>query len=143
MANYSSFSPNAIAGATNYYPTINLVADDALTELDIVLKDSNTKHASAAVLDPSDSATWAIIDLDATTTVVTMKMRKVNTTDIIRSIICTIVPPVTDGHVIMSWGLSGLAGLEGEYEAELEIAYATGKIMTVQDILRFNVRADF
>jgi len=143
MANYSSFSPNVVAGATNYYPTINLVADDALTELDIVLKDSNTKLAGAATLDPSDSATWAIIDLDASTTLVTMKMRKVNTTAIIKTIICTIVLPVTDGHVIMSWGPTGLSGLLGEYEAELEITYATGKIMTVQDILRFNVRADF
>ena len=143
MANYSSFSPNAVSGATDYYPTINLVSDDALTELDIVLKDSNTKLAGAATLDPTDSATWALIDLSASTTIVTMKMRKVNTTDIVTSNICTIVPPYTDGHVIMSWGVSGLAGLSGEYEGEIEVAYATGKIVTVQDLLHFSVRDDF
>ena len=142
MANYSSFSPNAVSGPTGYYPTIKLVSDDALTELDIIIKDSNTA-AAGATLDANDSATWAPINLGASTTIVTMKMRKVNTTDIVTSNICTIVPPYTDGHVIMSWGVSGLAGLSGEYEGEIEVAYATGKIVTVQDLLHFSVRDDF
>lgn len=142
MANYNSFSPNAVSGATEYYPTINLVSDDALTELDIVIKDSNTA-AAGETLDASDSSTWAPINLSASTTIVTMKMRKVNTTDIVTSITCTLVPPYTAGHVIMSWGVSGLAGLSGEYEGEIEVAYATGKIVTVQDLLRFHIRADF
>ena len=143
MANYSSFSPNSVSGSAGYYPTINLVSDDSLIELDIVIKDSNTAAAASTPLDANDSTTWALIDLSAGTTVVTLKVRKIGTTTIVTSIICTIVPPYTDGHVIMSWGMSGLAGLVGEYEGEIEVAYATGKTITVQDLLRFNIREDF
>jgi len=142
MSNFHSFSPNTISSSTGYYPTINLVSDDSLTELDIIIKDSNVA-ASGQTLDAADSTTWAPIDLSASTTVVTMKMRKLDTTTIITSNICTIVTPYTDGHVIMSWGLAGLAGLAGDYEGEIEVVYATGKILTVQDLLKFSIRADF
>ena len=142
MANFHSFSPNTVSGSTGYYPTIDLVSNDALTELDIIIKDSNTA-ASGQTLDAADSTTWAPINLSAASTVVTMRMRKIGDTTIVSSTICTIVQPYTDGHVIMSWGLAGLSGLVGDYEGEIEVAYATGKKLTVQDLLKFNIRADF
>ena len=142
MSNFHSFSPNTISGSTGYYPTINLVSNDALTELDIIIKDSSTA-ASGQTLDAADSTTWAPINLSAASTVVTMRMREIGDTTIVSSTICTIVQPYTDGHVIMSWGLAGLSGLVGDYEGEIEVAYATGKKLTVQDLLKFNIRADF
>jgi|LWDU01.1.fsa_nt_gi ribosomal protein S16 len=142
MANFSSFSPNTLSStATTYYPTIELVADDALVELDIVIKDSN-KAATGKTLDAEDSTTWDPINLTGVSTV-TLNVRKIGETTIVGSFLCTTVSPLTDGHVIMSWGTTGLASLSGGYEGEIEAVYSSGKKITVQDLLRFNIRDDF
>ena len=142
MANFQSFSPNDIDSSTvQYYTTIELVAGDTMPELNIILKDSNTA-LSGQTLDAANHATWAIISLAAVDTV-TMKFRKKDTTTILETLPGSIVGDGTAGNVIMTWLSDTLDGAEGIYEGEIEITYDNGKISTVRDLLRFDVRAGF
>ena len=43
----------------------------------------------------------------------------------------------------MNWGLTDLDGISGDYEAEIELEYTSGKFMSVPDLLKFDVRAGF
>ena len=142
MANFQSFSPNDIDSSTvQYYTIIELVAGDTMPELDIILKDSNTA-LSGQTLSATDHATWAIISLAAVATV-KMKFRKKDTTTILETLPGSIVGDGTAGNVIMTWLASTLLGAEGIYEGEIEITYDNGKISTVRDLLKFDVRAGF
>ena len=142
MANFHSFSPNDISSSVvQYYSTIELVAGDTMPELNIILKDSNTA-LSGQTLDATNHATWAIISLAAVSTV-KMKFRKADTTTILETITCSIVSPASNGNVIMTWLADTLADAEGMYEGEIEITYNNGKISTVRDLLKFDVRAGF
>ena len=142
MANFHSFSPNDITSSVvQYYSTIELVAGDTMPELNIVLKDSNTA-LSGQTLDAANHATWAIISLAAVDTV-TMKFRKADTTTILETLPGSIVGDGTAGNVIMTWLSDTLADAEGIYEGEIEITYDNGKISTVRDLLKFDVRAGF
>ncbi len=142
MANFHSFSPNDVSSSVvQYYSTIELVAGDTMPELNIILKDSNTA-LSGQTLDATNHATWAIISLAAVNTV-KMKFRKTDTTAILETITCSIVGDGTAGNVIMTWLADTLADAEGMYEGEIEITYDNGKISTVRDLLKFDVRAGF
>ena len=142
MANFHSFSPNDVTSSVvQYYSTIELVAGDTMPELNIILKDSNTA-LSGQTLDATNHATWAIISLAAVSTV-KMKFRKADTTTILETITCSIVSPASNGNVIMTWLAETLADAEGMYEGEIEITYNNGKISTVRDLLKFDVRAGF
>lgn len=142
MANFHSFSPNDVTSSVvQYYSTIELVAGDTMPELNIILKDSNTA-LSGQTLDAANHATWAIISLAAVSTV-KMKFRKADTTTILETITCSIVSPASNGNVIMTWLADTLASAEGIYEGEIEITYNNGKISTVRDLLKFDVRAGF
>ena len=142
MANFHSFSPNDVSSSVvQYYSTIELVAGDTMPELNIILKDSNTA-LSGQTLDAADHATWAIISLAAVDTV-TMKFRKTDTTTILETLPGSIVGDGTAGNVIMTWLSDTLTGAEGIYEGEIEITYDNGKISTVRDLLKFDVRAGF
>jgi hypothetical protein len=142
MANFQSFSPNDIDSSTvQYYSIIELVAGDTMPELNIILKDSNIA-LSGQTLDATDHATWAIISLAAVDTV-TMKFRKKDTTTILETLPGSIVGDGTAGNVIMTWLADTLTGADGIYEGEIEITYDNGKISTVRDLLKFDVRAGF
>ena len=124
-----------------YYNTIRLVSGNTLPELNIVLRDSNTA-AAGKTLDEKDATTWAIIDLTAVATVV-MNFRKIGSSTIHETLPCTMVAPLTSGEVIMQWTTSSLTGVAGEYEGEIVITYTSGKIITVRDLLKFDIRAGF
>ena len=142
MSNFHSFSPNDVNSTdTQYYSTIELVAGDTMPELNIILKDSNTA-LSGQTLDAENHATWAIISLAAANTV-KMKFRKMDTTTLLETITCSIVSPATNGNVIMTWLASTLSGASGIYEGEIEITYNNGKVSTIRDLLKFDVRAGF
>lgn len=142
MSNFHSFSPNNLGTSTSeYYPIIELVAGDTLPELNITLKDSNTA-LSGQTLDAANHATWAIISL-ATATSVTMKFRKIDSTTILETITCSIVSPPTNGNVILTWSANTLTGASGMYEGEISITYNDGKVSTVRDLLKFDIRAGF
>ena len=142
MANYHSFSPNVIeSNQIDYYPTIELVSGDNQPELNILLKDSNTA-LSGQTLDAANSATWAKINL-TNASHVKMKFRKADTTTILETITCSIVSPPSNGNVIMTWLNTTLAGASGVYEGEITVTFSNGKITTVRDLLKFDVRAGF
>jgi len=142
MANFQSFSPNDIDSSTvQYYTIIELVAGDTMPELDIILKDSNTA-LSGQTLSATDHATWDIISLAAVNTV-KMKFRKKDTTTVLETLLGSIVGDGTAGNVIMTWTNTTLVDAEGIYEGEIEITYDNGKISTVRDLLKFDVRAGF
>ena len=127
-----------------YYDTIRLVSGDTKPELNITLRDSNTA-APGTTLDPSDPTTWKIIDLTGVDKV-EMNFRKVGSTTIHETILCTIVAPRTNGNVIMQWTTTALDNIAGEYEGEIVItdtAAAGGKVITVRDLLKFDIRARF
>lgn len=125
----------------NYYDTIRLVSGNTLPELNITLRDSNTA-ASGQTLDATDPTTWEIIDLTSVDTVV-MKFRKIGSTALKATLPCTIVTPRTNGNVIMQWTAASLDGIAGEYEGEILITYNDGKIISVRDLLKFDIRAGF
>lgn len=127
--------------AKQYYNTIRLVSGNTLPELNITLRDSNTA-APGKTLDASDPTTWKVIDLTSVTTV-KMNFRKIGSTTIHETLNCTPVTPLTDGVVIMQWTTSSLTGIAGEYEGEIVITYSSGKIITVRDLLKFDIRAGF
>lgn len=124
-----------------YYDTIRLVSGDTLPELNITLRDSNTA-APGAILDQSDPTTWNIIDL-TNVSKVEMNFRQLNTTTIKETILCTLVTPLTGGNIIMQWTTTALDGAVGEYEGEIVITYSSGKVITVRDLLKFDIRARF
>ena len=43
----------------------------------------------------------------------------------------------------MDWGSATLDDGVGNYEGEIEITYTDGKVLTVPDLLKFNLRAQF
>jgi len=124
-----------------YYNTIRLVSGNTLPELNITLRDSNTA-APGATLDEKDPTTWKIIDLSTVSTV-KMNFRKIGSNTIHETLNCTMVTPLTNGEVIMQWTTSSLTGVAGEYEGEIVITYSSGKIITVRDLLKFDIRAGF
>jgi hypothetical protein len=127
-----------------YYDTIRLVSGDTKPELNITLRDSNTA-ATGLVLDASDPTTWKIIDL-TNVEKVEMNFKKVGSSTIKETILCTIVSPKTDGKIIMQWTTTSLDSVAGEYEGEIVITDTTaagGKVITVRDLLKFDIRARF
>lgn len=126
-----------------YYNTIRLVSGDTMPELNITLRDSNTA-APGVTLDEADPTTWKIIDL-TTVDNVKMNFRKIGSNTIHETITCTITTPKTSGIVIMQWTPTSLDGVSGEYEGEITITYtgSPGKIITVRDLLKFDIRAGF
>lgn len=58
----------------------------------------------------------------------------------------TMIATVTDGAngvCVFQWSVLALAGAPGDYEGEIEITFADGKVQTVYDILKFKLRKEF
>lgn len=124
-----------------YYETINLVKGDDLPALEIILRDSNVA-ASGQTLDLGDPTTWAFLNL-TNVNAVKLKIRRQGIETLVDTITFTRVQPYIDGKVIMDWGLTTLDDGIGDYEGEIEITYTDGKVLTVPDLLKFNLRAQF
>tara|TARA_R110002012_G_scaffold123741_3_gene274322 strand:- start:516 stop:896 length:381 start_codon:yes stop_codon:yes gene_type:complete len=124
-----------------YYETINLVTGDDLPALEIVLRDS-TAAASGQTLDVGDPSTWSFLNL-TNVNAVKLKMRREGIETLIDTITFTRVQPYTNGKVIMDWGSATLDDGVGIYEGEIEITYTDGKVLTVPDLLKFDIRAQF
>lgn len=124
-----------------YYETINLVTGDDLPALEIVLRDS-TAAASGQTLDVGDPSTWSFLNL-TNVNAVKLKMRREGIETLVDTITFTKVQPYTNGKVIMDWGSATLDDGVGIYEGEIEITYTDGKVLTVPDLLKFNLRAQF
>jgi len=127
MSNFNSFSPNAGLGGQVF----NMVEGDQYEGLRITLKESNCL---------TDEDDWDLIDLETVHTV-TLHFREHGTTSLIASIPCTVVA-ATD-TVWLEWPPGVLDDLEGSYEGEIEVVYMDTSIVTIFDILNFNIRKDF
>lgn len=123
-----------------YYETINLVAGDDKPDINLTLRDSNVA-AGALVLDPSDSSTWAPLDLSDATIVVKFKLLGSDT--ILDTLTCVRVAPYTDGICYAVWNPTTLDVAAGTYEGEIELTYGSGAVLTIFDKLKFKVRSGF
>ena len=121
-----------------YSDTIKLVTGDTEPVLTLTLKDSNTA-ASGQTLDANNSATWEAIDLTGAT--VKLRMRAVGSTTVKDTLTCTI-SDATAGKVTTNFP-TGTLDTAGTFEGEIEITYSGGGIQTLQDLIKFQVRADF
>jgi hypothetical protein len=124
-----------------YLETINLVKGDDLPALEIILRDSNLA-ASGQTLDLGDSTTWAAMNL-SDVNVVKLKVRKVGLEALIDTINFTRIQPYANGKIVMDWGSTTLDSGFGDYEGEIEITYTDGKVLTVPDLFKFNIREQF
>lgn len=121
-----------------YLDTIKLVTGDTLPDLRFVLKDSSV-GATGLVYDENNSATWAPINLIGAT--VRLRIRKIGETEI-TSIITGVLSDPANGAVVFPF-TSDAFTVDGLYEGEVEVTYATGGIHTVYDLVKFKVRNDF
>lgn len=121
-----------------YSETLNLVTGDTLPELTLTLKDSNAA-ASGATLDPSNSASWAPIDV--TGAAVKLRLRELGSTTVKSTLICSIVDG-SGGKVATDFP-TGTLDTAGTFEGEIEITFSGGGIQTIQDLIKFKIRSDF
>ncbi len=124
----------------SYYETINLVQGDDKPDITFTLKDANTA-AAGMVLDPEDSTTWAAIDITDPT--ITVKFRKLGSETLLDTLSTTKVAPYANGVCYMTWNLTTLDVDEGKYEGEIVLTYASGRVQTLFDRLKFKIRKDF
>jgi len=121
-----------------YSDTIKLVTGDTEPVLTLTLKDSNSA-ASGQTLDANDAATWDAIDLTGAS--VKLRMRAVGSTTVKNTLNCTISNAAL-GKVITNFP-TGTLDTAGTFEGEIEITFSDGGIQTLQDLIKFKVRADF
>jgi|TARA_R110000868_G_C10926854_1_gene766068 hypothetical protein len=123
-----------------YSDTLKLVVGDTLPELNFTLKDSNAA-ASGFTLDADDSTTWEAVNLSGGS--VKLRIRKVGSTVITKTITATLVSSGTNGQCAINFP-TGTWTEAGTFEGELEYTKSdTSKIQTVQDLVKFKVREDF
>jgi len=121
-----------------YSDTLKLVVGDTLPQLNFTLKDSNAA-ASGFTLDADDSTTWEAVNL--TNGVVKLRIRKVGSTVITKTITATLTGP-TNGQCAIQFP-SGTWTEAGTFEGELEYTTSSNGVQTVQDLVKFKVREDF
>ena len=121
-----------------YSSTIKLVTGDTYPELTFNLKDSNTA-ASGATLDEEDSSTWQAVNL--TNGSVRLRVRELGSTTI-TSTLTALLTGASTGTCAVLFTTSTFP-TAGTYEGEIEYTDASGKIQTVQDLIKFTVRSDF
>ena len=121
-----------------YSDTIKLVTGDTEPVLTLTLKDSNSA-ASGKTLDENNAETWEAIDL--TGAAVKLRMRAVGSTTVKNTLNCTI-SDATAGKVTTNFP-TGTLDTAGTFEGEVEITFSDGGIQTLQDLIKFKVRADF
>jgi hypothetical protein len=121
-----------------YLDTIKLVTGDTLPDLRFQLKDSATSPDGVAY-DENEPSTWAPLDLtDAT---VKLRIRQIGETTITAEI-TGIVSDAANGIALFAFTNNSFTE-SGLYEGEIEVSYAGGGILTMYDLVKFNVRSDF
>jgi hypothetical protein len=122
-----------------FHDAIKLVRGDTLPQVNMTLRDSNTA-ATGAVLDATDSSTWAPIDLTGAT--IKLKLRPKGSSVVKEVLDMFIIGDPTEGSVFMGWTSTAL-DTAGEFTGEVEVTYGNGDIVTVFKQLRFIVREDY
>jgi hypothetical protein len=121
-----------------YSTTIKLVTGDNLPQLTFTLKDSNTA-AAGQTLDPNDSDTWAPINL--TGSAVKVRIRQIGATDLLATLTATITGAATGVCTVIF--PNGTLSTAGMFEGEIEITNSSSQVLTVYDLVKFNIRSDF
>tara|TARA_R110002012_G_scaffold105085_3_gene245928 strand:- start:2341 stop:2715 length:375 start_codon:yes stop_codon:yes gene_type:complete len=121
-----------------YSTTIKLVTGDTYPELTFNLKDSNTA-ASGTTLDEEDSSTWQPINLTGDS--VKLRVRELGSTTITSTLTASLTNASAGTCTVLF--TTSTFPTAGTYEGEIEHTSDTGKIQTVQDLIKFTVRADF
>ena len=121
-----------------YSDTVKMVTGDTLPQLNFTLKDSSTA-VTGSNLDEYDSDTWAALDL--TNSSVSLRIRSVGSSTIIKTIACDIVD--ADAGKVRASFVDNAFTEAGTYEGELEITFSGGGKQTVHDLVKFKVRSDF
>jgi len=121
-----------------YSTTVKLVTGDNLPQLTFTLKDSNTA-ASGQTLDSNDSSTWAPISLASST--VKVRIRQIGETVLLATLTAT-VTDATNGVCTIIFP-DGTLTTAGTFEAEIEVTNGSSQVLTVYDLIKFNVRSDF
>ena len=121
-----------------YSSTIKLVVGDTFPELNFSLKDSNAA-ASGKTLDEEDSGTWGAVAI--TNGAVKLRIREVGSSTITQTVSCSISSG-SGGTCIASFSTAAFP-TAGTYEGEIEFTTSSGKVQTVQDLIKFIVRNDF
>ena len=116
-----------------YSDTIKYVVGDTKPVITVTVKDSNTAE-SGFTLDAQNPATWDVISIASST--VKLFLRKVGSTTLSGG------SPSSDGTVTFTPATSTFA-TAGTYEGEIEVTYDDGTVMTINDLLKFNVRDEF
>jgi hypothetical protein len=121
-----------------YSQTLNLVTGDTLPALTLTLRDSNTA-ASGQTLDANNSATWAPINITGGS--VSVFVRLVGETTLSDTLTGSIIDG-TNGTVLVIFAADTFPEA-GTYEGEIQITFSGGGVQTVDELLKFKVRADF
>jgi len=109
-----------------YSHTLKLVQNDTLPQLIITLTDKTDSQA---------------IDLTNVTTIL-LKIRQFGSSVLKTSIPVYRSAPYTGGSVFMEFPVGAL-DTAGTFTGEMELTYASGKIQTVFDELKFEVRGEY
>lgn len=121
-----------------YSQTLNLVTGDTLPALTLTLRDSNTA-APGKTLDPNDQTTWAPITI--TGGAVSVFVRRVGESTLTATLTGSIIDGAA-GRVLVTFGADTFPDA-GTYEGEVQITFSGGGVQTVDELLKFKVRADF
>ena len=121
-----------------YSQTLNLVTGDTLPALTLTLRDSNTA-ASGKTLDPNDPTTWAPINIASGA--VSVFVRLVGESTLTDTLTGSIIDGA-NGRVLVTFAADTFPDA-GTYEGEIQITFSGGGIQTVDELLKFKVRADF
>lgn len=121
-----------------YSQTLNLVTGDTLPALTLTLRDSNTA-ASGKTLDANDPNTWAPINITGGS--VSVFVRLVGESTLTATLTGSIIDGA-NGRVLITFTSTTFPDA-GTYEGEIQITFSGGGIQTVDELLKFKVRADF
>lgn len=118
--------------------TLEIVQGDTLPVLVTTIADSSTAK-SGFTLDVNDSSTFAPIDVTGAT--IRLYIRAIGST----TLTDTITASIADGPngVIYFNFDSDTWDSAGTYEGEIEVTFSGGGIQTMQDLIKFKVRAQF
>lgn len=120
-----------------YSQTLNLVTGDSLPILTMTLRDSNAP-AAGYTLDENDPITWAPINITGAT--VTMYVRLIGSTVLKDTLIGSILDGA-GGRVAITFDETTFDEA-GQYEGEIEVTFSGGGVQTINDLIKFKVRAD-
>jgi hypothetical protein len=82
------------------------------------------------------------LPIDVTGATVRLKFRAAGAEELTETLVGAVING-TLGECMFAWTPTALAGEPGDYEGEIEITFADGKVQTVYDLLKFKVRAEF